>query len=104
MQEVRQLLYYIYERHFRPKAVTGEQNHFNDDHCQMLPLCTPNETVVWHNVKKSPSYNKNNIVKYRHLKEKDDHLLKVYGPEENKNVYINPHCEFDNSPLQTSGK
>lgn len=106
MEEVRQVLYYIFERHFRQRqttSVTNERNHFKDNHSQTM-LCKTNETLFCRHLRNTNCRdNKNNVMKYRQLKEKEYNLFNDESEEEEINIYINPRCEYDSSSHPAKG-
>ena len=109
MEEVRQVLCYIFERHFRQRqtsSVTNEWNPFKDHHSQtMFPLCKTNETLFCRHLRNTNGCNnKYNVVKYRQLKEKEYNLFNDESEEEEISIYLNPHYEYDSNSHPAHGK
>ena len=46
----------------------------------------------------------NIMLKYRHLKEKEYNLFNDESEEEEINIYLNPHCEYDSNSHPANGK
>ena len=105
MEEFRQVLYYIFEKHLRQKsAMTNSHNHLIEDHTEMLPIGNKeNEATFGSHLRNTNGRNRKNFFKYRQLIEKrEDHLS--LGSENGKNIYINPRWDYDNICYQNRGK
>ena len=103
MEEFRQVLYYIFEKHFRQKAVmTNSHIHLVEDQSEMLPL-RKGRQMSSHLRNTNGHNSKQHFFKYRQLTEKqEDHLGSA--SEEGINIYINPRCEYNTTSSQERGK
>ena len=109
MEEVRTVLCDIFEGHFlqhKPTAVKNEWIHLKERSCvKMVTLAKTNENRLCRHLKHANGYNnKENIAKYRQLKEKEYNLISGESEEDEMNIYINPRCEYDRKCTSAQGK
>ena len=95
MEELRHLLYYLFEKHLPQRSViTNGHNHLMEDQTEMFSLENKqNEAISCNQLRNINGHNRRRFFKYRQLKQEEYLCL---GSEEEMNIYINPCSNYDN--------